>query len=108
MAVPRKKTTPMKRGQRRTGHRKETVTYAYKPAGKKRRVVVSRRATKKDRPRLLNEAEASTWRLQEKVRELERDSERRRRRFEQLQSSTTWKLLNRISSIRTRIAGRED
>jgi hypothetical protein len=56
----------------------------------------------------LEEAEASTWRLQEKVRELERDSERRRRRFEQLQSSTTWKLLNRISSIRTRIAGRED
>jgi large subunit ribosomal protein L32 len=27
MAVPRKKTTPMKRGQRRSGHRKETVTY---------------------------------------------------------------------------------
>jgi large subunit ribosomal protein L32 len=27
MAVPRKKTTPMKRGQRRSGHRKEKVTY---------------------------------------------------------------------------------
>jgi hypothetical protein len=54
----------------------------------------------------LDEAEARTWRLQEKVRELERDRERRRRRFKQLQSSRSWKLLNRISSIRTRIAGR--
>jgi hypothetical protein len=54
----------------------------------------------------LDEAEARTWRLQEKVRELERDRERRRQRFEQLQSSSSWKLLNRISSIRIRIAGR--
>jgi hypothetical protein len=54
----------------------------------------------------LDETEARTWRLQEKVRELERDRERRRRRFKQLQSSRTWKLLNRIGSIRTRIAGR--
>ncbi len=54
----------------------------------------------------LDEAEARTWRLQEKVRELERDRERGRRRFKQLQSSKTWKLLDRISSIRTRIAGR--
>jgi hypothetical protein len=54
----------------------------------------------------LVEAEARIWRLQEKVRELERDRERSRRRFKQLQSSRTWKLLNRISSIRTRIAGR--
>jgi hypothetical protein len=53
----------------------------------------------------LEEAEARTWRLQEKVRELERDRERGRRRFEQLRSSKTWKLLDRISSIRTRIAG---
>jgi hypothetical protein len=54
----------------------------------------------------LEETEARTWRLQEKVRELERDRERRRRRFKQLQSSRTWKLLNRIGSIRTRIVGR--
>ena len=54
----------------------------------------------------LEEAEARTWRLQEKVRELERDMERRRRRSKQLQSSKTWKLLDRISSIRTRIAAR--
>jgi len=27
MAVPKRKTTPMKRGQRRSGHRKERVTY---------------------------------------------------------------------------------
>ena len=54
----------------------------------------------------LDEAEARTWRLQEKVRELERDRERGRQRFEQLQSSSSWKLLNRISSIRIRIAGR--
>jgi hypothetical protein len=54
----------------------------------------------------LDEAEARTWRLQEKVRELERDMERGRRRFKQLRSSKTWKLLERISSIRTRIAGR--
>jgi hypothetical protein len=54
----------------------------------------------------LDEAEARTWRLQEKVRELERDRKRGRRRFKRLQSSRTWKLLNRISSIRTRIASR--
>ena len=54
----------------------------------------------------LDETEARTWRLQEKVRELERDRERRRQRSKQLQSSRTWKLLNRISSIRTRIAGK--
>ena len=54
----------------------------------------------------LDEAEARTWRLQEKVRELERDRERGRRRFKQLQSSKTWKLLDRISSIRARIVGR--
>jgi hypothetical protein len=53
----------------------------------------------------LDETEARTWRLQERIRELERDRERRRRRFKQLQSSRSWKLLNRISSIRTRIAG---
>ncbi len=54
----------------------------------------------------LDETEARTWRLQQKVRELERDRERRRRRFKQLQSSRSWKLLNRISSIRARIARR--
>ena len=54
----------------------------------------------------LDEAEARTWRLQEKVRELERDGERRRQRFEQLRARSSWKLLNRISSIRFRIAGR--
>jgi chondroitin 4-sulfotransferase 11 len=54
----------------------------------------------------LDEAEARIWRLQEKIRELERDRNRRRQRFEQLQSSSSWKLLNRISSIRIRIAGR--
>jgi chondroitin 4-sulfotransferase 11 len=54
----------------------------------------------------LDETEAKTWRLQQKVKELERDRERRRRRFKQLQSSRTWKLLNGINSIRARIAGR--
>jgi hypothetical protein len=54
----------------------------------------------------LEEAEARTWRLQEKVRELERDRERSRQTFKQLQSSKTWKLLDRISSLRTRIAPR--
>jgi hypothetical protein len=54
----------------------------------------------------LDEAEARTWRLLLKVKELERDRERRRRRFKQLQNSRTWRLLNRISGIRSRIAGR--
>jgi hypothetical protein len=54
----------------------------------------------------LEEAEARTWRLQEKVRELERDRERSRRRFKQLGSSRTWKLLSRFSSIRSRKASR--
>jgi hypothetical protein len=54
----------------------------------------------------LEETEARTWRLQQKIRELERDRERRRRRFKRLQGSRTYKLLNRISGIRTRIARR--
>jgi chondroitin 4-sulfotransferase 11 len=54
----------------------------------------------------LDEMEARSWRLQEKVKELQRDRERRRQRLKQLQSSRTWKLLNTISSIRARIAGR--
>lgn len=39
--------------------RKTTVSYAYKPADKKRRVVVNRRATKKGWPTLLSEVQAS-------------------------------------------------
>ena len=54
----------------------------------------------------LDEMEARTWRLQQKVKELERDRERRRRRFKQLKSSRTWKLVNKISGVRARIAGR--
>ncbi|MBA3703645.1 MAG: hypothetical protein H0W79_12665, partial [Rubrobacteraceae bacterium] len=54
----------------------------------------------------LDEAEARIWQLQQKVSELKRDRVRRRRRFKQLQSSRTWRLLDRISGIRARIAGR--
>jgi hypothetical protein len=54
----------------------------------------------------LDETEARAWRLQQKVMELERDRELRRRRFKALQSSRTWRLLNSISRIRARIAGR--
>jgi hypothetical protein len=54
----------------------------------------------------LDETEARSWRLQQKVRELERDRERRSRRFKQHQSSRSWKLLNTISSIWARLAGR--
>jgi hypothetical protein len=54
----------------------------------------------------LNEMEARAWRLQQKVKELERDLERRRRRLRQLKSSRTWRLVNKISGIRVRIAGK--
>ncbi len=54
----------------------------------------------------LDEMEARTWRLQQKVKELERDRERRRRRFKQLKSSRTWKIVNKISGVRAKIAGR--
>ena len=54
----------------------------------------------------LDETEAKTWQLQQKIRELKRDRVRRRRRLKQLQSSRTWRLLGRISGIRARIAGR--
>jgi chondroitin 4-sulfotransferase 11 len=54
----------------------------------------------------LDETEARTWRLQQKVKELERDRERRHRRYKLLQDSRTYKLLNRINGIRARIAGR--
>ena len=54
----------------------------------------------------LDEMEAKTWRLQQRVRELERDRERRGRRFKQLKSSRTWRLLNKVSGMRAKIAGR--
>jgi hypothetical protein len=50
--------------------------------------------------------EARTWRLQQRVKELERDRKRSRRRLRQLKSSRTWKLVNRISALKARIAGR--
>ncbi len=54
----------------------------------------------------LEETEARAWRLQQKVKELERDGKRTSRRLKELQGSRTWKLLDRIGSIRARIAGR--
>ena len=54
----------------------------------------------------LEEMEAKTWRLHQRVKELERDRERRRRRFRQLKSSRTWKLVHKISDARARIVGR--
>jgi hypothetical protein len=54
----------------------------------------------------LDELEAKTWRLQRKVRDLERDRERRRQRFKQLKNSRTWKMVNMVSSIRTKMVGR--
>jgi hypothetical protein len=53
-----------------------------------------------------DEVEARTWRLQQRIRELERERKQGRRKFTQLQSSRTWKLLNSISGIRAKIAGR--
>ena len=44
--------------ERRQQTRKQTVTYAYKPEGKKSSVVVTRRSTKKRKPTLLHEAQA--------------------------------------------------
>jgi hypothetical protein len=54
----------------------------------------------------LDKMEAKTWRLQQKVKELERDRESRRRRFKQLKNSRTWKLVNKISGVKAKIAGR--
>jgi hypothetical protein len=54
----------------------------------------------------LDEMEARTWRLQQKVKELEREEDRRRRAFKQLMSSRTWKLVNKISGIRAKMPGR--
>jgi Sulfotransferase family len=54
----------------------------------------------------LDEMEARTWQLQQRVKELERDSESRRRRFKQLMSSRTWRLVNRISGGWAKMAGR--
>ena len=54
----------------------------------------------------LEQMEARSWQLQQKVKELERERKHRRRRFKQLQSSMTWILLNRISGIRAKIVGR--
>jgi len=54
----------------------------------------------------LDEMEARKWQLQQRVKELERDRESRRRRFKRLQSSRTWRLVNKISGVRAKIAGR--
>ena len=54
----------------------------------------------------LEQMEARSWQLQQKVKELERERKHRRRRFKQLQSSKTWILVNRISGIRAKIVGR--
>jgi len=54
----------------------------------------------------LDEMEARTWRLQQKVKELERDRERRRRRYKRLKSSRIWRLVNKINGVRTKLAGR--
>jgi chondroitin 4-sulfotransferase 11 len=54
----------------------------------------------------LDEMEARTWRLQQKVKELERDRERRRRRFKRLESSRIWRLVNKIKGVRTKMAER--
>jgi integrase len=45
--------------EKREQTRVDSVTYDYKPEGKKRRVVVTRQSTKKARPRLLSDDEAS-------------------------------------------------
>jgi integrase len=45
--------------EKRVQTRIESVTYDYKPDGRKRRVVVTHQSTKKTRPRLLSEAEAT-------------------------------------------------
>jgi hypothetical protein len=54
----------------------------------------------------LDEMEARGWRLQQRVKELERDRERRRRRFKQLKNSRTWKLVHKINDVKARIVGR--
>jgi integrase len=45
--------------EKRVQTRIVSVTYDYKPDGRKRRVVVTRQSTKKARPRLLSEAEVA-------------------------------------------------
>jgi len=62
--------------------------------------------TKAALARSLDEMEARTWQLQQKVKELERDSKIRRRRLRQLKSSRSWRLVNMISNVTARIAGR--
>jgi chondroitin 4-sulfotransferase 11 len=54
----------------------------------------------------LDEMEGRTWRLQQKVKELERDRKRGRRRLKRLKSSRTWKLVHKISGIRAKMVGR--
>ena len=50
----------------------------------------------------MNEMEAKTWRLQRRVDDLENSLARRRREIRELTSSRSWKLLNKINSIRAR------
>jgi hypothetical protein len=54
----------------------------------------------------LNEMEAKTWRLQQRVKELERDRKSRRRQFRELKNSRAWKLANKLSALRAKMTAR--
>jgi hypothetical protein len=55
----------------------------------------------------LDETEAKMWRLQQKVKKLEHDLARERQKTRQLkalQSSRTWRLLDKLNRLRTRVS----
>jgi chondroitin 4-sulfotransferase 11 len=54
----------------------------------------------------LDASEAKTWLLQQQVKQLERDTEGARQSSDQLQSSRTHKLVNKLIDIRSRIGDR--
>ena len=55
---------------------------------------------------LLDEMEAKTWQLQRRVKQLEFDLAHNRQAVSQLKSSRSRKLLNKISGIRSKVAGK--
>ena len=55
--------------------------------------------------RTMYEMEAKTWRLQRTMNKLEANLARRRQEVRELTSSRSWRLLNKINKLRTRVKG---
>ena len=69
--------------------------------------VYARRNSRRALTETMDRMEAKTWRLQRRVKDLEANLARRRREANELTSSRSWRLLNKINGIRAKIRGKK-